>query len=165
MPGEGNGTPLQYSCLENPMDGEAWWLHTVNMIAKGQTLLSDHTFTFIQQIFAALFDNPGSGVRRWVPGLCNTTSRSPWTQGVSGTSDLCSLSSALSSLRRGTEFGRLSALPPSHLWDEFLANLRTTPAPWPSPTAVDWLKETTWPRNGPSMRKYWLLELRWWLRR
>ena len=23
--GEGNGTPLQYSCLENPMDGEAWW--------------------------------------------------------------------------------------------------------------------------------------------
>ena len=25
MPGEGNGTPLQYDCLENPMDGEAWW--------------------------------------------------------------------------------------------------------------------------------------------
>ena len=25
-PGEGNGNPLQYSCLENPMDGEAWWL-------------------------------------------------------------------------------------------------------------------------------------------
>ena len=25
LPGEGNGTPLQYSCLENPMDGEAWW--------------------------------------------------------------------------------------------------------------------------------------------
>ena len=24
-PGEGNGNPLQYSCLENPMDGEAWW--------------------------------------------------------------------------------------------------------------------------------------------
>ena len=36
---EGNGTPLQYSCLENPMDGGAWW------VAKSQTRLSDFTFT------------------------------------------------------------------------------------------------------------------------
>ena len=35
-PGEGNGTPLQYSCLENPMDGGAWWA-TVHSIAKSQT--------------------------------------------------------------------------------------------------------------------------------
>ena len=34
--GEGNGTPLQYSCLENPMDGRAWWA-TVHGVAKGQT--------------------------------------------------------------------------------------------------------------------------------
>ena len=32
-PGEGNGNPLQYSCLENPMDGEAWWA-TVHQIAE-----------------------------------------------------------------------------------------------------------------------------------
>ena len=32
-PGEGNGNPLQYSCLENPMDGEAWWA-TVHGVAK-----------------------------------------------------------------------------------------------------------------------------------
>ena len=32
-PGEGNGTPLQYSCLENPMDGGAWWA-TVNTTAQ-----------------------------------------------------------------------------------------------------------------------------------
>ena len=32
-PGEGNGNPLQYSCLENPMDGEAWWA-TVHRVAK-----------------------------------------------------------------------------------------------------------------------------------
>ena len=43
--GEGNGTPLQYSCLENPMDGRAWWA-AVHGVAKSQTQLSDFTFTF-----------------------------------------------------------------------------------------------------------------------
>ena len=35
-PGEGNGTPLQYSCLENPMDGGSWWA-AVHGVAKSQT--------------------------------------------------------------------------------------------------------------------------------
>ena len=43
--GEGNGTPLQYSCLENPMDGGAWKA-AVHGVAKSQTQLSDFTFTF-----------------------------------------------------------------------------------------------------------------------
>ena len=43
--GEGNGTPLQYSCLENPMDGGAWWA-AVHAVTEGQTQLSDFTFTF-----------------------------------------------------------------------------------------------------------------------
>ena len=43
--GEGNGTPLQYSCLENPMDGGAWQA-AVHGVAKSWTLLSDFTFTF-----------------------------------------------------------------------------------------------------------------------
>ena len=43
--GEGNGTPLQYSCLENPMDRGAWWA-AVHGVAKRQTRLSDFTFTF-----------------------------------------------------------------------------------------------------------------------
>ena len=43
--GEGNGNPLQYSHLENPMDGGAWWA-TVHSITKGRTWLSDFTFTF-----------------------------------------------------------------------------------------------------------------------
>ena len=43
--GEGNGTPLQYSCLENPMDGGAWWA-TVHGVTKSRTWLSDFTFTF-----------------------------------------------------------------------------------------------------------------------
>ena len=41
----GNGTPLQYSCLENPMDGGAWWA-AVHGVAKSQTRLRDFTFTF-----------------------------------------------------------------------------------------------------------------------
>ena len=43
--GEGTGTPLQYSCLENPMDGGAWWA-AVHGVVKSQTWLSDFTFTF-----------------------------------------------------------------------------------------------------------------------
>ena len=43
--GEGNSTPLQYSCLENPMDGRAWWA-AVHGVTKSQTWLSDLTFTF-----------------------------------------------------------------------------------------------------------------------
>ena len=43
--GEGDGTPLQYSCLENPMDGGAWWA-AVHGVAKSWTRLSGFTFTF-----------------------------------------------------------------------------------------------------------------------
>ena len=43
--GEGNGSPLRYSCLENPMDREAWWA-AVHGVAKSRTRLSDLTFTF-----------------------------------------------------------------------------------------------------------------------
>ena len=42
---ESNGTPLWYSCLENPMDGGAWWA-AVHGVAEGWTRLSDFTFTF-----------------------------------------------------------------------------------------------------------------------
>ena len=40
-----NGTPLQHSCLENPVDGGAWWA-AVHGVAKSRTRLSDFTFTF-----------------------------------------------------------------------------------------------------------------------
>ena len=45
LDGEGNGTPLQYSCLENPMDEGAWWA-AVHGVAKSRTRLSNLTFTF-----------------------------------------------------------------------------------------------------------------------
>ena len=41
--GEGNGNPLQYPCLENPMDRGDWWA-TVHRVTKSQTRLSDFTF-------------------------------------------------------------------------------------------------------------------------
>ena len=46
-PGEGNGNPLQYSCLENPMEGGAWWA-IVHGVAKSQTQLSNFTHSFTQ---------------------------------------------------------------------------------------------------------------------
>ena len=42
---KGDGTPLQYSCLENPMDGGAWWA-AVHGVTKSRTQLSNFTFTF-----------------------------------------------------------------------------------------------------------------------
>ena len=44
-PGEGNGNPLQYSCLGNPVDGGVWWA-TTHGVPKSWTRLSDFTFTF-----------------------------------------------------------------------------------------------------------------------
>ena len=44
--GEGSGTPLQYSCLENPIDGGAWSAE-VHGVAESRTRLSDFTFTFV----------------------------------------------------------------------------------------------------------------------
>ena len=68
MFGEGNGTPLQYSCLENPMDRGAWWA-VVHGVARSGTQLSDFTFTFC---FHALEKEMAthSSVLAWrVPGM------------------------------------------------------------------------------------------------
>ena len=45
LPGEGNGNPLQYSCLENPVDTGAWWA-AVHGVTQSRTRLSDYTFIF-----------------------------------------------------------------------------------------------------------------------
>ena len=49
IPGEGNGNPLQYSCLENSMDGGAWWA-TVHGVPESHTGLSDFTLCGLRQI-------------------------------------------------------------------------------------------------------------------
>ena len=53
-PGEENGNPLQYSCLENPMDGGAWWA-IVHGVTKSGTWLSDFTFTLKKEIWDSHF--------------------------------------------------------------------------------------------------------------
>ena len=52
-PGEGNGNPLHYSCLENPMDGGAW-LATVHGVTKSRTRLSDFTFLISIKTFSLI---------------------------------------------------------------------------------------------------------------
>ena len=65
---EGNGSPLHYSCLENPMDGGAWWA-AVCGVAKSRAQLSGFTFTFF---FHALEKEMAthSSVLAWrIPGM------------------------------------------------------------------------------------------------
>ena len=66
--GEGNGYPLQSSCLENPMDGGAWWA-AVHGVARSRTQLSDFTFTFHFHAWEKEMA-PHSSVLAWrIPGM------------------------------------------------------------------------------------------------
>ena len=67
LAGEGNGTPLQYSCLENPMDRGAWWA-AVPGVAEGQTQLSDFTFTFHFHTLEKEMATHSSGLAWRIPG-------------------------------------------------------------------------------------------------
>ena len=88
-PGEGNGNPLQYYCLENPMD-RGDWQATIYGVAKSQTRLSDFTFTFTIQGEALFFpfcsdmcDDPGTNPR--CQGPWATREVDPLTQKVGAT--------------------------------------------------------------------------------
>ena len=70
--GEGNGTPLHYSCLENPVYRGAWWA-AVHGVAKSRTWLSDFTFTSTQPTlllcgFAEFSNQPQAGQEKLCPG-------------------------------------------------------------------------------------------------
>ena len=84
---EGNGTPLQYSCLENPMDGGAWWA-AVHGVAKSRTQLSDFTFTFhfhaLEREMAThssvlAWRTPGTGKPGGLPSMGSHRVRSDWS--------------------------------------------------------------------------------------
>ena len=66
--GEGNGTPLQYSCLESPMNGGAWWA-AVHGVARSQTRLSDFTFTFHFQALEKEMATHSSILAWRIPGM------------------------------------------------------------------------------------------------
>ena len=65
--GEGNGTPFQYSCLENPMDGGAWKA-AVYGVAENRTRLSDFTFTFHFHALEKEMATPSSVLAWRIPG-------------------------------------------------------------------------------------------------
>ena len=78
-PGEGNGNPLQYSCLENPMDGGAWRA-AVHGVAKSRTRLSDFTVTFlvpqmVKNLPAIAGDSRGKGS---IPGSGRSPGEGKW---------------------------------------------------------------------------------------
>ena len=85
--GEGNGTPLQYSCLENPMDGGAWWA-TVHGVSQSRTRLSDFTFTFHFHVLekamathsiALAWRIPGTGEPGGLPSMGSHRVRHDWS--------------------------------------------------------------------------------------
>ena len=91
--GEGRGIPLQYSCLENPIDGGAWWA-AVHEVAKSQTRLSDFTFMHWRrkwQPTPVFFPGESQGQRSLVGGHL-------WGHTESDTLKRCSSSSSSSSI-------------------------------------------------------------------
>ena len=87
MFGEGNGTPLQYSCLENPMDGGAQWA-AVHGVARGRTRLRDFTFTFhfhaLEREMAThssvlAWRIPGTGKPDGLPSMASHRVRHNWS--------------------------------------------------------------------------------------
>ena len=65
--GESNGIPLQYSCLENPMGGGAWWA-AVHGVATSWTQLSDFTFTFHYHVLKKEVATHSSALSWRIPG-------------------------------------------------------------------------------------------------
>ena len=66
--GESKGTPLQYSCLENPMDGRAKWA-AVHGVMKNRTQLSDFTFTFHFHALEMEMETHSSVLAQRIPGM------------------------------------------------------------------------------------------------
>ena len=84
--GEGDGTPLQYSCLENPMDGGAWWA-AVHGVAKRRTRLSNFTFTFHFQALEKEMATHSSVLAWRIPGTGSLVGCHLWGRTESDTTE------------------------------------------------------------------------------
>jgi len=106
--GEGNGTPLRYSCLENPMDRGAWWA-AVHGVSKSRTRLSNFTFTFP---FPAL--EKGNGNPLQCSCLENPRDGGAWWAAVYGVTQSQTRLTRLSSSSSNRHITRKAKEPPLH---------------------------------------------------
>ena len=107
--GEGNGTPLQYSCLENPMNGGAWKT-AVHGVAEGRTQLSD--FTLLEKETAThssvlAWRIPGTGEPGGLPSMGSHRVRHDWSTLAAAAAAVCICQS---------QIPNLSFLPMFSLW-------------------------------------------------
>ena len=90
--GEGKGTPLQYSCLENPMDGGATWLQSMGSLRVGHDWVTSLSLSCIGEgnsnpLQCSCLDNPRDGVAWWaaVSGVAQSWT---WLKRLSSSSKL-----------------------------------------------------------------------------
>ena len=106
--GEGNGNPLQYSCLENPMDRRAWWA-AVHGVTKSQTRLNDFTLTFHFHALEKEMATPSSALAWRIPGTGEPgglpSTGSHW---VGHDWSTLAAAVAMTQSQRGVRFGALS---------------------------------------------------------
>ena len=84
--GEGDGTPLQYSCLENPLDGRAWWA-AVHGVAEGRTQLNDFPFTFHFHALEKEMATHSSDLAQRIPGTTEPVGCRLWGRTESNTTE------------------------------------------------------------------------------
>ena len=136
--GEGNGTLLQYSCLENPMDGGAWWA-AVHEVAKSQTWPSDFTFTF--HVHALEKEMPThSSILAW---------RIPGTAGPGGLP-------SMRSHRVGHDWSDLAAAAAAKGWSHFFFGMRRSEDYFFS---LWWFFQISWSQGIISLQKSSLISL------
>ena len=85
--GKGNGTPLQYFCLENPMGGGAWWA-TVHGVAKSRTRLNDFTFIFHSHALEKEMATYSSVLALRIPGTGSLVGFRLWGRTESDTTEV-----------------------------------------------------------------------------
>ena len=85
--GEGNGNPLQYSCLENPMDGGAWEA-AVHGVTRSWTRLSDFTFTFHSHALEKEMATHSSVLAWRIPGTGSLVGCRLWGRTESDTTEV-----------------------------------------------------------------------------
>ena len=119
--GEGNGTPLQYSCLESPMDGGAWWA-AVRGVARSRTRLRDFTFTFhIPALDKEMATHssvlalriPGTGEPGGLPSMGSHRVRHDWSDSAAAAADSLLKSRDTTNKRRSSQSYGFSS---NHVW-------------------------------------------------